>query len=124
MKLGTDVIGKESDHYTKKKYLPKRISKPRGSLNDTSGTQNTAWKQKIPVHQDGTVDVSYSGFVNTSHGTSCSGCVYYQNGKCMKIYGYPDVDPGNCCNFWIKKDNKNVTEHIVSDVEVVLNKRI
>jgi hypothetical protein len=95
--IESDVIGKVGSI---EKRLFKSKSAGEGSLEDRSGTINTAWQKLIPVHADGSVDLIYSGFIRTGQGTSCSTCKHYLKGHCMKINGYPEVLPTDCCNFY------------------------
>lgn len=82
------------------KRLFKSKSVNEGSLEDPYGTVNTAWQKLIPIHADGSVDLVYSGFIRTGQGTSCANCRHYLKGHCMKINGYPEVLPTDCCNFY------------------------
>jgi len=96
-KIESDVIGKVG---SVAKKLFGSNSAGEGSLEDRFGTVNTAWQKLIPVHVDGSVDLILSGFIRTGQGTSCFSCKHYLKGHCMKISGYPEVLPTDCCNFY------------------------
>ena len=104
------------------------LAKRDGIEEDPLGTKNTQFMRRIPKFHDGTLNFKRMGVVTTAHGTSCSGCTYYNNGHCMKgrvggpRSGFAQVKPGWCCSFWEGKAGKSVAGKIEGVGSLVLNK--